>query len=507
MLRGYDDRQKGAGTLEYVGAVVAIGVLVTTVALLFPSVGQQVRCKLSQAITGIAGRNETGCVAGSAGNQQAGSGSGGGEVPAGTKFSVRPLVDRPGAGTSRLSYEVEAPDGEGWKVTSDQPWAVVSGGDHDGSGSVTVVVNANPRQGDPGTSSRKATLTFTGPNGETMVQEIWQPGATAKTVVLGDSYSAGDATKRDAQVGGGGWDGNCERGSPSWATLLGTTPEADPSLLEDIGVGSTPSIGVDLTAYGACGGATVYGVPLKDDGYGTVHEGNGSSDTFLGQIEHNRDALAGADQVAFTLGGNDIGFSDIAQTCIIPQPDRVGACHDAVYEGSLRMWGADGGPSLDQGLEEAYRAALDAAPNATIYVVGYPHIIEPGDSSGGTFALQSGNIPEIVGLIDDLNSTIESTVNRVNASTPGGPRLVFVDPTAEGSPFIGHSIANGNLADFVLSGGEDSLSFFEDVDINWGWHIFEKPTKQGALHPNIFGEQAYSNLIGEYMYGDRPGGK
>lgn len=470
--------EAGAGTLEYVGGVIAVGALITGAALVFPSIGEQVKCKVSQAVGSITGGDSASCSSGTTGSQDttAGSKQGQGSLPDGPTFSVTSKTTvAPTSGTNSFEFDVDAPDGEGWTVTSDQPWLMVTGGGGSGPGSFTAVARANPnvghfrRGGEEFGISRTATLTFTGPNGETFTQEITQPGGTASTVVLGDSFSAGNGSWEkhpDETDRPDGYDGECNRSTEAWGPLLSNRNDID----------------VNLSAFGACGGATVDGTNLEG---GTGHP------SLLAEIEANRGTMAQADQVIFTIGGNDIGFSDILYPCVMVGKS-ASDCHDAVTEGRQRINGKDGQPSaLTPQLEEAYRAALKAAPNATIYVVGYPHLVELDDKNStlGIGEVKPENRREVVGLIDDLNTEMRNTVRDVNSSTPGGPRLVFVDPTTSKSPFNGHSLT-------------DDDPYYNGAQLKLKWAVPPVASKPGSYHPNDEGNAAYAELISRYLRGD-----
>lgn len=53
--RGCGGRQSGQGNVEYVGMVVAVGVLLVGLVAVFPSIGDSVTCKLSRAIASLTG--------------------------------------------------------------------------------------------------------------------------------------------------------------------------------------------------------------------------------------------------------------------------------------------------------------------------------------------------------------------------------------------------------------------------------------------------------------------
>jgi len=64
------DRQSGQGSVEYVGIVVAVGVLLVALVAVVPPIGDSLTCKLSQAIASI-GEGSSDCAGGTPGAQGA----------------------------------------------------------------------------------------------------------------------------------------------------------------------------------------------------------------------------------------------------------------------------------------------------------------------------------------------------------------------------------------------------------------------------------------------------
>jgi len=432
--------------------VVAVVVLVGGLLVAVPSLGGDIVCKVEQAVAALSGGSAS-CT-----SHEPSAGARPGEAGG---LSVAP-GGAPGPGTSRVDYEVAAPAGQRWTVESDSTWAVPTAPGGAGPGTASVVVHANPGQ------TRTATLTFTGADGAIVTQQIVQGGASAQTVVLGDSFSAGNGSLKkhpdDKDTDG------CHRSSMSWARQLESgMPTA----------AGTPD--VRLLAFAACSGSTVDGTNLND---------RKTSPSLLDQVNANRDALAGVDQVAFSIGGNDIGFASIVQDCIVPVR-TVKNCHNAVTKGRARINGADGQPSpLGERLEEAFAAVVAAAPAATVYVAGYPPMVELDDTSGGAFLglgeIKAQNRQEVVDMIAELNNQIAASADKVNASTPGGGRLVFVDPTKPGSPFHGHSLT-------------DDVPYYNGLSVR----LWPPGPNPWAYHPNDAGNSAYAQWVGWHMMGGR----
>jgi len=136
-------------------------------------------------------------------------------------------------------------------------------------------------------------------------------------VALGDSYSSG--------VGAGGYleeSGACVRSLRAYPYGLGRT----------------------VTSFRACGGARTEDVLGRQ--LGTF-----PSDTQL---------------VTITIGGNDAGFADVIQSCLLGSPR---ACSTRV--GEAERFVRD---ELTARLRRVYEAIRERAPKATVVVAGYPRL-------------------------------------------------------------------------------------------------------------------------------------
>ncbi|QGK70564.1 lipase [Allosaccharopolyspora coralli] len=75
--------------------------------------------------------------------------------------------------------------------------------------------------------------------------------------------------------------------------------------------------------------------------------------------------------VTISVGGNDIGFADTIQDCLLGTDDM---CLDSVAEGEALMR-----EELPGALASTYDGISAAAPNASVLVLGYPRLNELGD--------------------------------------------------------------------------------------------------------------------------------
>jgi lysophospholipase L1-like esterase len=176
--------------------------------------------------------------------------------------------------------------------------------------------------------------------------------------------------------------------------------------------------------------APVLGEPLRDvscSGAGTAHL-SAPQPVIGGSNAPQLEALA-LDTAVVTLGigGNDIGFGEIVQSCVVLLPfgspcrDRyVGVGGDEI---SRRI--AATGPRIVAALAEIHRRA----PRARVYVVGYPAILpDRGFGCWPLLPFAFGDVPWLRDKEKELNAMLAST------ATAGG--AVYVDTYG---PSVGHS--------------------------------------------------------------------
>lgn len=179
-------------------------------------------------------------------------------------------------------------------------------------------------------------------------------GATATTdyVALGDSYSSGNGTFA-ANLSWG-----CYRSTYAYPYLV-AQQRAD----------------TDLT-FVACQGAT-------------------TEDVVGSQV---RSLDAGTDVVTLTIGGNDIGFSDLIFGCA---GDNSSGCDAAVAEANRKI-----DNELPAKLDAAYAAIRSGAPNAQVIVLGYGRFFGNDLSCAAADGVTAGEAAALNGVADNLDATI-----------------------------------------------------------------------------------------------------
>ena len=173
--------------------------------------------------------------------------------------------------------------------------------------------------------------------------------------VLGDSYSSGEGAAVGGWVSGtaGGSGNGCHRSTGAF------------------GMRGMNALGFDDVRFAACSGATT-GDILSSNLEG--HQGEGPQ---LDAVDSSTSL------VTLTIGGNDVGFANIASYCVTAvaceaSPVLSPAGIDVV---AARI------DSLFDRLAEVYRRVKARAPNATVVVYGYPQIFS-GTECGSTFGFE-----------------------------------------------------------------------------------------------------------------------
>jgi lysophospholipase L1-like esterase len=195
------------------------------------------------------------------------------------------------------------------------------------------------------------------------------PAAAASAVsyvALGDSYSSG--------VGAGGATGSCSR-----------SPHAYPALW----AAANPAASF---TFAACAGART-GDVIKNQ------LSSLSSSTTL---------------VSITIGGNDVGFSSIMQTCVL---HSTSACESAVA--AAEKYANNTLPGL---LGTTLAGIRSHAPNAKIIVLGYPEFYDLG--AWLCLGLSGADHQALDNGIDDLNGVIKKAA-AANGDTFAGVRTAF----------------------------------------------------------------------------------
>jgi len=271
--------------------------------------------------------------------------------------------------------------------------------------------------------------------------------------------------------------------------------------------------------FGACSGARlphlVASVPRVGDALTGTSGGQWGESAQLDRIAPSGSADGSVNLVTLSIGGNDFGFSEIVRACTygLKAGNSFGACIDKID--SFRSIGAtvlmngatvhmdnsgNGGYTICRGtcsgpryvrvpkftdiLTEIHRRA----PNATIVVVGYPHLLPEHPTSKCTLGFSGLSHywmpPENIDLIDDGEEYVDDMIQSLvlSAAYHGVP-VRFADPRGvfnrhdacqvhdrHGQPQT-HAWINGLLFDGIANPSPYSM------------------------HPNAAGQAAYAGLV------------
>jgi hypothetical protein len=319
-----------------------------------------------------------------------------------------------------------------------------------------------------------------------------------KYVALGDSYSAGEGVdpyfrdgfhlRTDVQTGK--VDNRCHRStrayaeyiSPSWSTESyyklasgnvhpGSSRRNLNKYGSDMNIRATSEATWDFLA---CSGATTWNVlPTIQGGYPQSETGG------YREIHTQLDYPYVDDNTALitiTIGGNDVGFSDVVSECAISN------CYTVERAAQLRQRITD----TKLQLVKTYEAIRAKAPNARILVVGYPQLFPASGVEQGCTKLVPwlGEMGMLRALDDHLNDTIKVATEEANAS------IEFVDVR---DAFAGHEVC-GSKGEWL-----NGVSFTGKI-FNPLTGKFVKRLDDESFHPNEFGQRlGYAAAIQEFL--------
>lgn len=250
----------------------------------------------------------------------------------------------------------------------------------------------------------------------------------ARYVALGDSYSAGEGNPGSDPTPWVDTSGNpttndngCDRSAVAYPMLVATWLKSQKSL---------PAMSLRFLA---CSGARTE--DLWDSGAHTVYGLSGATDTEPQQLLDTSD-LAAARVVTVTVGGNDLNFADVLTNCTTGPPLHY--CNASSNDG----WIADLSQNiftLEPILRETYLQIEAEAPNAALYVIGYPDLLPPNASLAHQIAcsLATGITEEGINYLIGNEVLLDEAVSQ--AASEAGAH--FVDPNFKGSHgFLGHDV-------------------------------------------------------------------
>jgi hypothetical protein len=244
-------------------------------------------------------------------------------------------------------------------------------------------------------------------------------------------------------------------------------------------------VGTD-SAFLACSGATTasYYAPFNGEPAQQINLG-------VFQSLHNIKAIV------LTLGGNDMGFESIVNSCLSGDcsKDKDKAALRSAIEGAFRALQNGSGPNT-YAISRVLSDIHSQAPDATIFLIAYPRLFGanvkyfPRPSKQGRkygenrcplgfgLAVSYANAQYMNALADRLNGVLAGEAAKARA---GGVPVTFVSVRAA---FTTHGLCDSGAA--WINYGRLSLT---PAPIGW---VF---TSHESLHPNKSGHAAYEAVI------------
>ena len=295
------------------------------------------------------------------------------------------------------------------------------------------------------------------------------PQAAGSYAMLGDSYSAGE--------GAGSYDAN----TSNYATTCGGTKCTNNGhrskysynrvFASNTATFANPATWVDV----ACSGAVIADYSLTNSA--------GKCPNEPGQ----KTALsASTSLITLTFGGNDLDFAPIITDCIKAVVPGLNApsCQSvwsATFQAQIQQLGA---PNTAGGLPLLFSEIKAAAPNAEVVVLGYPHLVIPGNSPGNCLA---------GGYISSSDRDwLNSAAAQIDTVIQGAAATAGVAYLSTNAMFTGHELCS--TAPWFTGIGDPTTN-----DTPTGlWNFTQGAPgtdRQQWFHPNVTGYAQEASLL------------
>lgn len=211
------------------------------------------------------------------------------------------------------------------------------------------------------------------------------------------------------------------------------------------------------------------------------------------------------DIVTVTIGGNDAGFFNIASACLALDEQGPVAGEDGAFQSPncREVYERPEGNILTQRIEYNVRDGLrrnfaeiaKAAPNADVYVVGYPSVMPdaahvPANGCFHPVVGLEGYAPDSVPFTNEDIEFIAEIVRDLN-------RTVKEEATAAGFTFVDTEASS--VMHSVCAPRHES--YIAGITVT----KLDPPTaQQGALHPNLPGHNYLANAAAEAIHARHP---
>jgi lysophospholipase L1-like esterase/endonuclease/exonuclease/phosphatase family metal-dependent hydrolase len=355
------------------------------------------------------------------------------------------------------------------------------------------------------------------------------PDKPKAIVSMGDSYISGEA---------GRWQGNGFNGQYSYKAKEGSAYGTDRTAFDCTGSGVDEKCEHDpKRVYGNTGEGEEMchrsdvapiksigdelGIPQKRR-FNIACSGATTEDvtsrTFKGekpQVEQLAE-LAGRYRLTYvvlSIGGNDLGFSEIAQDCVLGYEGNR-PCSDNGREEVADKLG-DVREAVNTAVNEVQETLSGAGQDRTkIIIQGYPNPVPPARrmryENEGWQRESLGGCPLLDKDVDWLHDEVVPGLNRRLASVAQSRDVVFLNTE---SAFAGHQLCDRFASQ---AGKDDTRDNPPDAAatewVRWipglmDWFPWTQGETQEAAHPNAFGQQALGICLRKTMEATRDGSK
>ncbi|WP_156463833.1 SGNH/GDSL hydrolase family protein [Curtobacterium sp. Leaf154] len=354
----------------------------------------------------------------------------------------------------------------------------------------------------------KVTLTNLTADGEDYLDDIawdavaFEPlSAKPKDIIvsMGDSFSSGEGARGTkngnpyyAETDNFGTEERsrnaCHRSDASWSRKAAVST-------------STMSIGARADAndptldyhFIACSGAVAADVSANAAGE------RGTKTRELPQIEQGY-LDENTTLVTITIGGNDIGFSDVVRQCVVAGKLQT-PCRELpqLSNGkSLENKTKDLTDASEDKVLEVLSSIQQAAPNAKIAILGYPPMFSNGVSC---VSIKAVDQEWLDAAAEHLNATVKAAAARANRA---GHAVYFGDPktTFSGRNICSSSPAINGLVEYdAKNGGTPWNGDKPLVDFPWPGDNVQWGVSQQSFHPNTVGTGLYATVLQDTLRG------
>lgn len=338
-----------------------------------------------------------------------------------------------------------------------------------------------------------------GAGGGNLAEQVQPPTAAspigAAYAAFGDSYSAGEGT--DHYLPGTDVPGLnvCHRSTSAYSQVLAAQLKAA------------------STAFAACSGAVTADLFAPNNNHNAEADGTLEPAQLCQPQPVDGVASCGTARppalgpettvVTLTIGGNDAGFARVVESCVFGKAGRYSVglpgrrCrYDPVtIDRTLHRIAALAGQgqavspygSDIQSLSSVLAAVHAVAPDAQVYIAGYPRVFQPPSDDdcvvGAVTRGASTTIPLKVGAadaraLDDAATALNATIATTAAAA--GRWATYVDPTPV---FAGHGICTGSPWINPVQAGVAFDATGRSVAVT---------SDPGSMHPTERGQQGYA---------------